>query len=485
MLHFCYERRTTKKQKNSLLDVNMKTGIYLLVLSEICVEISKASIKLKTPQKEKENKFWEINNNVNIAEDWHNHKNMSKPFEKQGLEDFTLYNFTEKTANFGFNLYRKIAMTHDNNVIISPLSVSTLMTAYMLAAKGETHRQIAKGLNLHALKDTVDRHHLPALFKQLKDNITMNDELLVQGTLSFIQKDFRLKESFLNLSKQYFDMEFLRVDFQNFTQAKLVINQNIKKRTKGKIPELFEELDRHTKLLLVDYIVFKGKWVYPFNSKFTEMETFHINKYRSVQVPMMFKSDKVNSTFDENLRCTVIKLPYKGKAHMLIVIPEKEGDYISLEDHLTTEVVEFWLGNMKTRPWSSHRSRICSRFTGNPSQEESSASRRIQLAGEEYNSRKTVNKKDIANNSQMAKARARKEIQRRNPSDMVQEQVVQKAVIEVDEEGTEATAASGSEITAFTVPPVIKVDRPFLFMIFEETFKTLLFIGRVVDPTEM
>lgn len=64
-------------------------------------------------------------------------------------------------------------------------------------------------------------------------------------------------------------------------------------------------------------------------------------------------------------------------------------------------------------------------------------------------------------------------------------QVVQKAVIEVDEEGTEATAASGSEITALTVPPVIKVNRPFLFMIFEETFKTLLFIGRVVDPTEM
>lgn len=55
----------------------------------------------------------------------------------------------------------------------------------------------------------------------------------------------------------------------------------------------------------------------------------------------------------------------------------------------------------------------------------------------------------------------------------------------MDEEGTEATAASGSEITAFTVPPVIKVDRPFLFMIFEETFKTLLFIGRLVDPTEM
>ncbi|XP_071665696.1 protein Z-dependent protease inhibitor isoform X2 [Patagioenas fasciata] len=362
----------------------MKTGIYLLVLSEICVEISKAGIKIKNPQKEKENHFWERNNNVNIAKEWHNDKNMSKPFEEQGLEEFTLYNFTEKTANFGFNLYRKIAMTHDNNVIISPLSVSTLMTAYMLAAKGETRRQIAKGLNLHALKDRVDRHHLPALFKQLKDNITMNDELLVQG-----------------------------------------------------------------------------KWVYPFNSKFTETETFHINKYRSVQVPMMFKSDKLNSTFDENLRCTVIKLPYKGKAHMLIVIPEKEGDYISLEDHLTTELVESWLGNMKTR-------KVDISFPKFKLEQKYKLKKLLHTLGIKNLFTRTADLGHLTDQGYVAVS-----------------QVVQKAVIEVNEEGTEATAASGSEITAFTVPPVVKVDRPFLFMIFEETFKTLLFIGRVVDPTDI
>ncbi|NXE10103.1 ZPI inhibitor, partial [Lophotis ruficrista] len=410
----------------------MKTGIYLLLLSEICVEISKANIKPKIPKKEKENNLLERNKNVDISEEWHHPKNTSKPFEERDLEEFTLYNFTEKTANFGFNLYRKIAMTHDNNVIISPLSVSALMTTYMLAAKGETHRQILKGLNLHALKDRLDRHHLPALFKQLKDNITMNEELLL-----------------------------VQVDFQNFTQAKFVINQNIKKRTKGKIPELFEELDRHNKLLLVDYIIFKGKWVYPFNSKFTEIETFHINKYRSVQVPMMFKSDKVNSTFDENLRCTVIKLPYKGKAHMLIVIPEKEGDYISLEDHLTTQLVESWLGNMKTR-------KLDISFP------------RFKLE-QKYKMKKLLHGLGIKN----LFTRTADLTYLSDQGYVGVSQVVQKAVIEVDEEGTEATAASGSEITAFTVPPVIKVDRPFLFMIFEETFKTLLFIGRVVDPTEM
>ncbi|NXC22562.1 ZPI inhibitor, partial [Corythaeola cristata] len=204
-----------------------------------------------------------------------------------------------------------------------------------------------------------------------------------------------------------------------------------------------------------------GKWVYPFNSKFTEIETFHINKYRSVQVPMMFKTDKVNSTFDENLRCTVIKLPYKGKAHMLIAIPEKEGDYISLEDHLTTELVESWLGNMKIR-------KVDISFPKFKLEQKYKLKKLLHALGIKNLFTRTADLSHLTDEGYAAVS-----------------QVVQKAVIEVDEEGTEATAASGSEITAFTVPPVIKVDRPFLFMIFEETFKTLLFIGRVVDPTEM
>ncbi|NXR12996.1 ZPI inhibitor, partial [Semnornis frantzii] len=410
----------------------MKTGIYLLLLSEMCVENIKASIKPKIPRKDEENNSLPINKNVSIYEEWYPRKNVSKPFEDQGLQDFTLHNFTEKTGNFGFNLYRKIAMTHDNNVIFSPLSVSALMITFMLAAKGETHRQIVKGLKLHALKDRVDHHHLPALFKQLKDNITMNEELLL-----------------------------VEVDFQNSTQAMSVINQNINKRTNGKISEFFEELDCCNKLILVDYVVFKGKWVYPFNPKFTETETFHINKYRSVQVPMMFKSDKVNLTFDENLRCTVIKLPYKGKAHMLVVIPEKEGDYISLEDHLTMELVESWLGNMKNRE-------VDISFPKFKLEQKYKMKKLLHSLGMKNLFTHTADLSHLTDEGYVAVS-----------------QVVQKAVIEVDEEGTEAIAASGSEITAFTLPPTIKVDRPFLFMIFEETFKTLLFIGRVVDPTEM
>ncbi|XP_042670868.1 protein Z-dependent protease inhibitor [Centrocercus urophasianus] len=439
----------------------MKIGIYLLLLCEICFEISKADIKPKSPKKDKRLNFSGKNKNLSISEEWNQHKNDSEPLQEESFEELTLHNFTEKTANFGFNLYRKIAMKLDNNIIISPLSVSTLMATYLLAAEGETHRQIAKALNLHPLEHR-DRHYLPALFKQLKDNISMNEELLfVQGILSFIQKDFVVREDFFNLSKQYFDMEFLRVNFQNITQAKFVINQNIKQRTKGKISELFEEVDRHSKLLLLDYIFFKGKWLYPFNSKFTEIETFHINKYRSVQVPMMFKSDKVNSMYDENLRCNVIKLPYKGKAYMLIVIPEKGEDYVSLEDHLTMELVESWLANMKSRNMDISFPKF--------------------KLEQKYKMKKWLYALGIKN----LFARTADLSHLTDQKYITVSQVVQKAVIEVDEKGTEAAAATGSEIIAFSAPPVIKVDRPFLFMIFEETFKTLLFIGRVVDPTEM
>lgn len=64
---------------------------------------------------------------------------------------------------------------------------------------------------------------------------------------------------------------------------------------------------------------------------------------------MMFKTDRVASTFDKNLRCVVLKLPYRGSAHMLIVMPEKNADYMSLEDHLTNELVESWLKTMEIR----------------------------------------------------------------------------------------------------------------------------------------
>lgn len=92
-----------------------------------------------------------------------------------------------------------------------------------------------------------------------------------------------------------------------------------------------------------------GKWLTPFDPIFTEADTFHLDKYKAVKVPMMYREGNFASTFDNKFRCHILKLPYQGNATMLVVLMEKTGDHLALEDYLTTDLVETWLQNMKTR----------------------------------------------------------------------------------------------------------------------------------------
>lgn len=92
-----------------------------------------------------------------------------------------------------------------------------------------------------------------------------------------------------------------------------------------------------------------GNWLSPFDPAFTEVDTFRLDKYKTVKVPMMYRAGNFASTFDKNFRCHVLKLPYQGNATMLVVLMEKMGDHFALEDYLTTDLVDTWLRNMKTR----------------------------------------------------------------------------------------------------------------------------------------
>lgn len=87
----------------------------------------------------------------------------------------------------------------------------------------------------------------------------------------------------------------------------------------------------------------------PFDPAFTETDTFHLDKYKAVKVPMMYREGNFASTFDTKFHCHILKLPYQGNATMLVVLMEKTGDHLALEDYLTIDLVETWLQNMKTR----------------------------------------------------------------------------------------------------------------------------------------
>lgn len=366
----------------------------------------------------------------------------------------------KETSDFGFSLLRKISMRHDGNMVFSPFGVSLAMAGLMLGATGPTEAQIKTGLHLQSLNSTKPGL-LPSLFKGLRETLSHNLELgLTQGSFAFIHKDFGVKELFLNLSKRYFDTECVLMNFHNASQAKRLMNHYINKETQGKIPKLFDEIYPETKLILVDYILFKGKWLTPFDPVFTEADTFHLDKYKTIKVSMMYGAGKFASTFDKNFHCHVLKLPYQGNATMLVVLMEKMGHHLALEDYLTTDLVETWLRNMKTRNMEVFFPKF-----------------KLDQKYEMHELLKQMGIRRIfspwADLSELSATGRNLQVSR----------VLQRTVIEVDERGTEAVAGTLSEIIAYSMPPVIKVNRPFHFMIYEETSGMLLFLGRVVNPT--
>ncbi|XP_021058262.1 protein Z-dependent protease inhibitor [Mus pahari] len=367
---------------------------------------------------------------------------------------------SNETSSFGFNLLRKISMRHNGNVIFSPFGLSVAMVNLMLGTKGETKVQVENGLNLQALSQAGPLI-LPALFKRVKETFSSNQELgLSQGSFAFIHKDFDLKETYFNLSSKYFDTEYVPINFRNSSQARGLINHCITKETEGKIPKLFDEINPETKLILVDYILFKGKWLTPFDPSFTEADTFHLDKYKAIKVPMMYREGNFASTFDKKFRCHILKLPYQGNATMLVVLMEKTGDHLALEDYLTVDLVETWLQNMKTRKMEV----FFPKFKLNQRYEMHELLKQMGIRRIFSTSADLSELSAVARNLQVSK-------------------VLQQSVLEVDERGTEAVSGTLSEIVAYSMPPVFKVNRPFHFIIYEEMTKMLLFLGRVVNPT--
>ncbi|XP_053331420.1 protein Z-dependent protease inhibitor [Spea bombifrons] len=433
--------------------LTMRWSLHVLLLVTLCLGNPATKGGGNNPRKEQHDHHGERNESSTVTDPVPlNHT--------QPPAQLSVHDVTEMNTNFGFNLYRKMADKHDNNIFLSPFSVSFSLGSLMLGTQGLTQDQILDGLNLQKFKNHEQPLLLPSLFRKNKLKITENEAFILDaGSFAFIHETFPVREEFYNLTHEYFSMEFQYIDFHN-KEAKNIVNDYVNKKTRGKISQLYDSIDPLAKLVLLDYILFKGKWQYPFNPNLTENQKFYIDKYNSVTAPMMYKMDKVHWMVDKSLSCTVLKIPYKGGAHMLVVIPEKDGDLVTIEDNLSKELLDIWQGQMKYRKTEIFfpKFKLDQKY-------------QLKTSLEEMGIQEIFTGK--ANLTRLTEER-----------NLRLSEVTQRAVIEVDERGTEASAVTGAEIIPYMLTPIIRVDRPFLFMIFEEACNSLLFIGRVVDPTK-
>lgn len=369
----------------------------------------------------------------------------------------------EGNTAFAVDLYREIR-TADGNLFFSPFSISTALAMTFAGARGETAAQMAEVLHFEA----PDLHDA---FARLNARLTAAEEpggvrLAVANAL-WPQAGYAFLEKFIALLREKYASELVALDYQQDPEAaRAEINSWVEARTEAKITELIPAgiLKTLTRLVLVNAIYFKGSWKSRFEKGLTKDMPFRTGSGEVVRVPTMRQvGEFAYQEFDD---VQVLELPYSGCAlSMVIVLPKKEDALEELESTLTAATLSRWT---KALGKASEVVGIhLPRFHAESACLLTDILQRLGMTD--------AFDMDLADFSGMDGRKAW----------LYVSIVLHKAFVDVDEEGSEAAAATAvvMDVRGSSGPrTVFRVDRPFLFLIREMETGSVLFLGRVVDP---
>jgi len=386
----------------------------------------------------------------------------------------------EGNNEFALELYTKLR-AQEGNLFFSPYSISTALAMAYAGARGETKTQMAEAMHFPMflvekgppssvewfVRDEERFHSaFGAIIKDLNAKGEKgNYELSVANAL-WGQKGYGFLAEFLELIEAQYGGKLNEVDFIAATEAaRQTINAWVEKETKDKIKNLIQKgvLDKLTRLVLTNAIYFKGNWARQFEEDKTKEAPFTLIGGEKVNVPMMNQTAEFNYMETEDFQG--LELPYvDDELSMIILLPRKVDELNSLEEMLSLEKFSGWLGKLGKRKVivSVPKFRMTSRFG---------------LAGVLRSMGMMDAFSEKANFSGMNGKR-----------DLFISAVVHKAYVDVNEEGTEAAAATGVVMRVTSVKPeripVFRADHPFLFLIRDNKSGSILFIGRTMNPAE-
>ena len=382
----------------------------------------------------------------------------------QNDPEVVLINTNVVTANtqFGFNLFNDIRKTEQNrNIFISPFSVSVALAMTLNGASGETEQAMTNTLQLQGL----DSEPINTGYAGLRHALQTSDPkvtLAIANSL-WARQDVPFKQDFLQRNTQFFGAEVSTLDFTD-PNTLTTINQWVNTNTNGKITKILDEINRDAVLFLINAIYFKGSWQTEFDPSRTRDGTFHLATGDEKQVSMMTRTGDYSYYENHEEKFQAISLPYgEGRMSMYIFLPYRESDLNTFLDVLNIENWENWVSQF-------HEQEV---FLSMP---------KFKL---EYE--KTLNNPLVSLGMGIAFAPGLADFSRMADLEVLGKnlyigEVLHKAVVEVNEEGTEAAAVTSVGIRATSVPPAFIVDRPFFFAIRDNETKTVLFMGTVVDP---
>lgn len=365
-------------------------------------------------------------------------------------------------TNFGAALYRQAARPGEN-LFFSPYSISQALSMVYAGARGTTEAQMAQALRFTLPQD---RHHPAMNALDLSLHGRVGHAGGKQGAPEFRavnatwgQQDYVFEPAFLDVLALHYGAGVRAVDFKGETELlRTQINDWVEGQTNQRIQELLPagSLRPDTRLVLTNALYFKGGWAEPFEKQLTRSGTFHLQGGGEQQVEMMGNSFEVPRMKGEGFEAAA--LPYVGGAFRMLIILPASGRFEEIEARLSAEFLDGIRGALR----SQHTALSLPRFQVEMTLPLGEA---LQGLGMVDAFTRQADFSGITLQERLAIHHA-----------------LHKAFISVDEEGTEAAAAT--EVTAgpVSMPPAFTVDRPFLFLIEEVETKAVLFLGRVMKP---
>lgn len=361
-------------------------------------------------------------------------------------------------SSFGLKIFDEVTQTaRDENVFISPLSISMALGMTLNGADGDTYTAMKDALELNGLSE----EEINATYKNLIAELTSADsdvQFQIANSIWY-RNTMTFEQQFIQTNIDYFDAFVQAMNFGDPATIS-VINQWIDDKTNGTITEVLEEIDPNTVMFLINALYFKGTWQKEFNPEATIDDTFYMTNGNQVSCKMMVQQNEYS--YFENDLFQAVNLPYgNGQFYMTVLLPKGE------------QVVESIIEEMNESNWAQWLA--------------SFNDTELVLRMPKFKIEYEAKLKDVLTQLGMGVAFTDRAdfTKMYSPGNLDISEVIHKTFVEVNEEGTEASAVTVVEIELTSAHDSVQsmyVNKPFIFVIHEKDSGSILFMGKISNP---
>jgi len=381
----------------------------------------------------------------------------------KAAEEAEIKSAADSSNAFAFDLYAALQAQEDakgKNIFVSPYSVHTALAMTFAGARGNTEAEMKKVLHLGE-NDMKLHSGIGGLTQEFNEAGKKDFKLGVANAL-WGAKNRKFLAEFLELNRQCYGAGFQTIDFTNVLAAVATINSWVEKQTQDKIKDLLtkDDIQPDTALVLTNAIYFKGQWKEEFKKDATRDAKFFAAGGKEVAIKMMNRTGKYG--YSEDAKVQVVELPYKGdRLSMVVILPVAKDGLAEVEKGLTQKALDAWLGSLRVEE--------------------------VELGLPRFTMTERYQMGNVLVGMGMPDAFDEMKADFKGMTgqpDLFIYKVIHKAFVDVNEEGTEAAAATAVVMLPKSMPMINRfyADHPFIFLIRDKKTGTVLFLGRLSTP---